>query len=191
MKNLRTRPTGPILLILIIFFVALSFAPCIKVKESDKRYNGVLDLPGCQLIYESESKAETVKSDPQSEAEAFARNLFWGICICCSIAEMALLLKSRRPSASIFGAVLNGIKTAAPVLLMNPWSELLSWMTGSKIYRYSYMGWGCVLLGLGGLIFLLYILDFLVRPWNRTIKEDGDNEVEDDGEAMSRNGGTT
>ena len=191
MKNLRTRPTGPILLILIIFFVALSFAPCIKVKESDKRYNGIFHLSGCQTIDESESKPETTKTDPQSEAEDYARKIFSSICISCSIAEIVLLFRGRIPSASIIGVALNVIKTAAPMLLMNPWCEFISWTSGSAIYRYSYTIWGYVLIGLGGLVCFLYILDFLVRPWNRAIKEDGDNEVEDDGEAMSRNGGTT
>ena len=131
MKQLK-RLSSLLLLIAILAFAGMSFAPCLT--------NGSYSF---------------VKETGYAYTSGYAS----GFCCVVSVIELLLLLKSQKVGASVLGAVLNAVKAFAPLPVLNGFARLLPGGIMGETYYYSLTVWGYAILCLGGIITLLYIID--------------------------------
>lgn len=137
MKNLSVMKK--ILIAINIIFAAMSFGPCFR----EMRVSMLPLLP--------------IES---MEESGFKGYLPW-FCVTIVIIEILLML-SKKKSMSIIGMSLNLIKTFVTYKLFEFVGRIIAPIGGLYSLQYDFTTWGKALIGVGCIITVLYLIEFIV-----------------------------
>lgn len=133
-----------VLVILILAFMAVSFMPCIKETEST-------------LIGKIE-KSEIVRVNDSQYCPMF--------CAVISVFELLLIFISKKVWSKIVRFILNLIKIAVPLPLLNYMDNLFGGGAAAIYINYSFNRVGYLIIGIGVLIAILNLIDIFMYKRN-------------------------